>query len=158
MRSDYLDWMGHFAFKLREIRAILGLTQHQMSLKLGVPHKLYGHYEAELSSPNLSTFLKICEALNTSADQLLELQPLVYPRPVDIFTERLFRAMRKREVDLYEVSKHTRISYRHMESWVNGVYGPTLEQVILIAGYLEVSVSYLCGESRQMDSRRKEKR
>ena len=63
----------YFKDRLCELRKSHDLTQKQIAKDLGLVHQSVGNWETGLSVPNLSTFEKLCEYFNVSADYLLGL-------------------------------------------------------------------------------------
>jgi len=60
--------------RLAELRKAEGLTQVQVSQKLGITQSSYAHYESGLRRVPLNMIPKIAEALSASEEDLLGLQ------------------------------------------------------------------------------------
>jgi len=57
--------------KIREERKRLKLTQDQLSEKAGISLSFLGHIERGTRKMSVDTLVKICAALNCSADEIL---------------------------------------------------------------------------------------
>ena len=62
-----------FPSKLKELRQARGLTQEQMAELIEVSPKTYRNYESGKTKPRVETFKRIVIALETTADELLEI-------------------------------------------------------------------------------------
>ena len=61
------------AENLKNARKKAGLTQMEMALKLGVSRASLSSWEIARTNPDLATFIRICQELGMSADDLLGL-------------------------------------------------------------------------------------
>ena len=64
-----------------------------------------------------------------------------------MFTEKFIETLQFRGVTAYQVAKETGISQGLMNHYKNGVRLPTIQNLIKIADYLEVSIDYLLGRT-----------
>ena len=64
--------MGGFGDRLRSVRKERGLTLDRLATKCGSSMQVLRNYEKSRKSPNIEMFLRICEALETSLDYLLQ--------------------------------------------------------------------------------------
>ena len=65
--------------------------------------------------------------------------------------DRIFDIMEKRELTAYRVSKDTGISQASLADWRKGRYKPKIDKLQKLANYFGVSISYLTGESDEID-------
>lgn len=63
----------NFAKKIRSLRKKTGLTQAQLADKLNVSASAVGMYEQGRREPDNETLSKICKALGTTSDYILDL-------------------------------------------------------------------------------------
>ena len=63
-----------FPTKLKELRLSHNLTEQQLADQIGISLKTYKSYEAGKTVPRIDIFRKIVLALETTADELLELE------------------------------------------------------------------------------------
>lgn len=65
--------------------------------------------------------------------------------------DRIFDIMEKRELTAYRVSKDTGISQASLADWRKGRSKPKIDKLQKLANYFGVSISYLTGESDEID-------
>lgn len=65
--------MNTFGSKLKELRIERGLTQKQLSQKLGCAQSAVYYWEADKQEPSISSLKKICEIFEVSADYMLNI-------------------------------------------------------------------------------------
>lgn len=63
--------MTVFANRLRERAAELGIAHAEAARRAGLSERRYGHYVTGVREPDLSTLVRIAEALQTRPDALL---------------------------------------------------------------------------------------
>lgn len=63
--------MSRLAKNLKKRAKELGLTDAEIARRTGLPVRRYGHYATGYREPNLDTLLVICEALDTTPNELL---------------------------------------------------------------------------------------
>lgn len=64
--------MNNFAFRLREAREKLGLTQKELANQLGITKSAVGNYELGISSPKEEVLLKIFDVLKVEPNYLFQ--------------------------------------------------------------------------------------
>jgi transcriptional regulator with XRE-family HTH domain len=57
--------------ELRKARQRAGLTQEQLSFRAGLSRPYISQLERDLKSPTVETLFRICDALNTSAADIV---------------------------------------------------------------------------------------
>ncbi len=62
-----------FPSKLKELRQVRNLTQEEMAELIEVSPRTYRSYESGKTKPRVETFKRIVIALETTADELLEM-------------------------------------------------------------------------------------
>lgn len=65
--------MKIFSKRLRELRLSAGLSQQEVSEKLGIRQQSYARYENGKGEPNLDTLAEIAKIFDVSVDFLLGL-------------------------------------------------------------------------------------
>ena len=77
--------MDNIQSRLKACRLQLGLTQVEISNKLGMKQATYQKLESgKTSDMRISTLFHICKTLDVSADWLLGLKPRKLPRPYEL--------------------------------------------------------------------------
>ena len=93
-------------------------------------------------------FMAILEYFNVSADVLLGLcdyapETEFLPRPP--FGDRLRTVMNETKTTHYRIERETNISGASMYNWLFNKSVPTVENLVKLAKYMDVSVDYLLG-------------
>ena len=65
--------------------------------------------------------------------------------------DRIFEIMKEKELTAYRVSKDTGISQASLADWRKGRSKPKIDKLQKLSEYFGVSVSYLTGESDEID-------
>ena len=65
--------------------------------------------------------------------------------------DRIFEIMKERELTAYRVSKDTGISQASLADWRKGRSKPKIDKLQKLSEYFGVSISYLTGESDEID-------
>lgn len=65
--------------------------------------------------------------------------------------DRIFEIMKERELTAYRVSKDTGISQASLADWRKGRSKPKIDKLQKLSEYFGVSISYLTGESNEID-------
>ena len=68
-----------FAKRLRELRREKKLSQVELGERLGYGYTAISNYESGRNEPSFSDFMRICEALEVSADYILGLSDIRRP-------------------------------------------------------------------------------
>lgn len=107
-------------------------------------------YQRGEQLPTIAIFVAIAEYFHISADVLLGL--VDYARestflPLPPFAERLRFVMNETRTTQYRIEHDTGISGASMYNWLFGKSIPTMESVVRLAEYMEVSVDYLLGRT-----------
>ena len=69
-----------------------------------------------------------------------------------MFTSHFVYLLQEKQLSSYRVAKDTGISQGLMNEYKNGVKLPSIENLVKIADYLDVSVDYLLGRTSNPDS------
>jgi transcriptional regulator with XRE-family HTH domain len=65
--------------------------------------------------------------------------------------DRIFEIMKEKELTAYRVSKDTGISQASLADWRKGRSKPKIDKLQKLSEYFGVSISYLTGESNEID-------
>ena len=98
--------------------------------------------------PLFHGFIAILEYFNVSADVLLGLLDYVPERtfyPLPPFGDRLRAVMQETKTTQYRIELEANISGGSMYKWLSNQTVPTVESLVKLAKYMEVSVDYLLG-------------
>jgi len=63
--------MDNLGNKLKELRKLSGMTQREISIKLGITERNYQRYESDKGIPKLSNLIALADLFNVSLDFLM---------------------------------------------------------------------------------------
>lgn len=135
--------------RLKELMDDNGLTPVQLAKRIGVNRNSITNYLSGARRPSFSTFIKLVETFNCSADFLLGLvafEPTdtVY-HPVPPFATRFAQIMKEYGMTQYALHKKTNCSYDNFRKWLDGVTLPYADTLERLAQAFDCSVDYLIG-------------
>ena len=105
--------------RIRKAREDLGYTREQFSERANITPRFCYDIEAGKKGVSIDTFKNICEALNLSADHLLDLKPM----DPEVYDYTIFHALMEECPDAYRESMFMssyRISSLESRMMVNG--------------------------------------
>ena len=107
-----------FAQRLKELRKEKGLTQADLSSRMGYGYTTIGNYEKGRNEPSLSDLMLICEVLDVSADYLVGLsdvrKPYMIPEKEEL--EHIYRQTRWLAEFCHEYLEKERIFFSDSET------------------------------------------
>jgi transcriptional regulator with XRE-family HTH domain len=71
-----VEEMKEFGERLNEILNLKGIRQIDLADKINMAQNTMSQYITDIREPDLEKFVKICKALDVSADKLLGLDPI----------------------------------------------------------------------------------
>lgn len=71
-----------------------------------------------------------------------------------MFKDRFMQTIQTKQITAYKVAKDTGISQGLMNEYKNGIKLPTVQNLVKIADYLNVSVDYLLGTSEEIGAKK----
>ena len=98
--------------------------------------------------PNFKLFVSIIEYFNLSADVTLGLKDYSTESrflPVKDFASNLRAVMQESNTTQYKIEKQLKISGASMYNWLFGKSLPSIENLVKLAEFMDVSVDYLLG-------------
>ena len=98
--------------------------------------------------PSYSVFLSILDYFSVSADVILGLMDYSAEtkfQPALPFGERLRAIMEETATTQYRIVKETPISGGSMHEWLTNQSLPSVNNLVILASFMEVSVDYLLG-------------
>lgn len=82
-----------FAQRLKELRVAEGLTQEKLAARLDYGYTAIANYESGRNEPSMQDFVRLCEALDSSADYLLGRSDI--RRPFAVADRRILENMQE---------------------------------------------------------------
>lgn len=150
--------MTEFKDALKIARKSKGLTQEQLGKKIGVSSQVVSNWERGYTtslSPEMIT--SIANALGTTPEIFLGLQKVVRTNYSNyildensfFFTQKVRKIMEDENITIEEFMKRTGYYKTDIDSLIFGNKVPSIEDVVKIAGALNVSTDYLLDASER---------
>lgn len=128
-----------------------GLTAPALAKLLNTDRSNITRYKNGKRLPQFSGFVAILEYFNVSADVLLGLvdyAPETDFLPLPPFGDRLRAVMAETKTTQYAIERTLKISGASMYGWLFGNSLPTVDSLVRLAEYMDISVDYLLGRVR----------
>ena len=146
-----MDILSNFAENLAELMAERNLNAPALAKILKMDRSNVTRYLHGLRLPVFHGFFAIAEFFNVSADVLLgrtDYSSETEFLPVLPFGERLRQVMNETKTTQYRIERDLNISGSSMYNWLFNKTVPTVESLVRLAEYMDVSVDYLLGRVR----------
>lgn len=143
--------MSNFGENLSALMAEHNLNAPALAKLLKTDRSNITRYQQGKRLPLFHGFVAIIEYFNVSADILLGLVDYTLETsflPIPPFGDRLREVMRETNTTQYRIEKETRISGASMYKWLFNQSVPTVENLVKLAKFMDVSVDYLLGRIR----------
>ena len=86
---------------LRDRATVLGLSDSEVARRVGLSQARYHNYVADVTEPDLATFVRICRTLGVSPNEALGYEGRVpHPTGDDLSRERVYSAVQAIEGDV----------------------------------------------------------
>lgn len=144
--------------RIRQLRKNSGLTQEELGKKLGVIKQTVSSWENNISEPNSEVLSKIASVFNVSIGYLYgnvssDIDYANYqmdtPEFALDFKMRIRDLMAEQKMSEEEFAEKTGFNYEKKDSYLYGNRIPSIEDLIKIAGALNVSTDYLLDVSQR---------
>jgi len=70
---------------------------------------------------------------------------------VNSFADRLKSLIDEKGINQSALAKHTKLGTSTISQWVNGQRQPSVEYIIILANYFDVSADYLLGRTKDYE-------
>lgn len=147
-----------FGKRIVELRKGRGLTQAELARSIGISRSALSLYEIEKREPDIETLNKLASLFEVPVGYILgnEHEVIDYANyTMDIpefaldFKMRIRDLMTEQKMSEEEFSKRTGFNYEEKDSYLYGNRIPSIEDLIKIAGALNVSTDYLLDISKR---------
>lgn len=144
--------------RIRQLRNDSGLTQEALGKKLGVIKQIVSSWENNISEPNSEVLSKIASVFNVSIGYLYENTSsgidyanyqMDSPEFSLAFKMRIRDLMAEQKMSEEEFAQRAGFNYEEKDSYLYGNRIPSIEDLIKIAGSLNVSTDYLLDISKR---------
>ena len=167
-KSNKADLSNIKYLRIAEERKKLGLSQEELAKKLKVSQKSISKYECGDRRPSYETLALMSSTFGVSIDYLLGNDIPNKPNSKsdsiqnnysfyffddvlkNIFTSRLKKLLTEKNLSLNKFSEIASLNIEKCNSYINGEYAPSLEDLTKISHALNVSIDYLLGETQQI--------
>lgn len=143
---------------IKKLRKDAGFTQEELGKKLGVVKQTISSWEKNISEPNSDTLASLAKIFGVSISQLydhsysnIDYQNYIMDMPefcLDL-KMRIRDLMEEQKMSEEEFSKRTGFNKEEKDSYLYGNKIPSIEDLIKIAGVLNVSTDYLLNISKR---------
>lgn len=140
--------LSKFAENLYALMSERGLNAPALAKILETDRSNITRYLRGERLPLYQGFIALIEYFNCSADVLLGLSEYSSQEKFDAvgnFSERLRLVMKETNTTQYRIEKDVKISGGSMYRWLFNQTAPSVESIIKLAQYMDVSVDYLLG-------------
>lgn len=147
-----------FGKRIVELRKKRGLTQAELAKSIGISRSALSLYEIEKREPDIDTLGKLSALFEVPVGYILgnEHEVLDYanytmdtPEFALDFKMRIRDLMAEQKMSEEEFAERTGFNYEKKDSYLYGNQIPSIEDLIKIAGALNVSTDYLLNISRR---------
>jgi transcriptional regulator with XRE-family HTH domain len=159
--------------RIKQLRKKAGYTQTELGEKLGVVKQTISSWENDVSEPSGDTLDKLCEFLNTTPNFLHGIGSALSSDEKamhgddgffyfafsdslrEVFTLRLKTAISEKGMTNADFVSSTDLLKEKGGSFIEGTVAPSLEELIEISQFLNVSTDYLLGQVPQVTNQEK---
>ncbi len=120
------------------------ISAAKMMKELGFSSGLFSQWKSGKQKPSAEKICKIAEYLNVSTDYLLDFDQIEDKR---FNAHNLFKILEEKELSAKKLSDDTGISTGNISDWKSGRCMPSINALITIADYLNISIDYMVGRT-----------
>lgn len=146
-----MDILSNFAENLSALMAERNINPPTLAKIVKTDRSNITRYLRGERLPLFGGFVALLEYFQASADVLLGLvdySPETNFLPLPPFGERLRAIMQETKTSQYRIERDTHISGGSMYKWLTSQSVPTVENLVKLAEYMDISVDYLLGRIR----------
>lgn len=116
----------------------------KMMKELGFSSGLFSQWKSGKQKPSAEKICKIAEYLNVSTDYLLGFGQIGEKM---FKVQNLFKIIEEKDISAKKLSDDTGISTGNISDWKSGRCCPSINALITIADYFDISLDYLVGRT-----------
>ena len=139
----------NFTDKVNEFMLLHNYTPEALSANAGISlSTVYNLLKGRYKQPDTKVFFRIIELFNCSADYMLglvefPLDGVIYHSPLLIYGDKLRSLLKKKGETQKAFIENMKISSNLAYKWLSNISLPTIEYLIRLAEYFEISVDTL---------------
>ena len=142
--------LSNFSDRLKEQMILRDLNAPALADVIGVSRATVAGFLRGAHFPSSKAFFALLEYFNCSADYLLGLidfppDNVVYHKPMEKFGEHLRFLLIKHKISQFRLVKDLPVSGNLVYRWLNDLAFPSVESMIKLAAFFEMSVDMLIG-------------
>ena len=140
--------LSNFVDRLEEQMILNDLTNGCLAEKIHIDKSTVASWRRGECAPSAQNFVKLVEFLRCSADYLLGLvefpnEQIIYSAPVCAYGRVLRNLLSERNLSQENFRKHMEISSYLLHKWLTDKNAPSVENLVRIASFFEISVDML---------------
>ncbi len=143
--------LSKFAETLEELISDFGINRKELARTVNIDAASVTKYLQAQTVPTVKNIVKLADYFNCSVDFLIGLNDESAPKaflPCPPTGERLAEILDKNGYSGYRFCKEAKLNEPRFYEWLSGKHQPSLENIIIIAKFLGVSVDYVLGREK----------
>lgn len=143
-----MDYLKNFSERLKELITECNKSDEQIAEIVGVHRTTIGKYKSGKDFPSTDTFIKLADFFNCSSDYLLGRNDDFSTTTFNTcppFNEQLNFLLNKHKISKRALSKKSHIPESIIYQWRDGIYKPTIANIIRLAECFDCSVDSILG-------------
>lgn len=142
--------LSNFADRLKEQMILRDLKAPALAQIIGVSRATVAGFLRGAHFPSPKAFFALLEYFNCSADYLLGLidfpsENVVYHKPIEKFGQTFRELLKTHRVSQFRLEQDLPVSGNLVYRWLNDLAFPSVESMVKLADFLEISVDMLIG-------------
>lgn len=146
--------MNNFQERLQDLLIENNLSRLQLSKKIGISFETINGYFNKNFYPELTVAIKIANYFDCSLHYLMGLTDKI--KNVDkndlTFIETLKNLMKENNLPIEKLMKNLNMSEANYYRWKNASNAPSMQSLIAISKFFDVSIDFLIGNSSQYNN------
>lgn len=146
-----MDYLQSFSERLKELISESNKSDEEIAEIVGVHRTTIGKYKSGKDFPSTDTFIKLADLFHCSCDYLLGKNcdlSIVEIKPCPPFSEQLNLLLEKYKISKRGLSKKSHIPESIIYQWRDGIYKPTVANIIRLAECFDCSVDSILGREQ----------
>ena len=146
-----MDYLKSFSERLKDLISESNKSDGEIAEIVGVHRTTIGKYKSGKDFPSTDTFIKLADLFRCSCDYLLGKNDdlkTVEIKTCPAFNERLSFLLAKYNISKRALAQNSHIPESIIYQWRDGIYKPTVANIIRLAEYFDCSVDEILGREK----------
>ncbi len=143
-----MEILSNFGENLKELIDEKQITVEEFARSVDIAYSEVYRYLRKEYLPHLTAIIKIADTYNCSVDYLLGFvafdENSGFKKTPD-FATRFKEILRERNLTRYRIHVDTGLSLNCLDSWYNGKFTPSVDNLLRLKNYLKCSLDYTLG-------------